>query len=102
MTNLERSSDVKRLTDRIRGCLLGVAIGDALGNPFEHMGPGPQKCAALESTGGLITDFHHGQDFPAGAWTDDTGLTLATCRALIEVLKTYNGSSVRRMDVGGI
>jgi ADP-ribosyl-[dinitrogen reductase] hydrolase len=86
---MERSSDVKRLTDRIRGCLLGVAIGDALGNPFEHMGPGPQKCAALESTGGLITDFHHGQDFPAGAWTDDTGLTLATCRALIEVLKTY-------------
>ena len=89
MTNLERSSDVKRLTDRIRGCLLGVAIGDALGNPFEHTGPGPQRCAALESTGGFITDFHHGQDFPAGAWTDDTGLTLATCRALIEVLKTF-------------
>ena len=89
MRNLQRPNNTKRLTDRIRGCLLGVAIGDALGNPFEHMGPGPQKCTALESTGGLITDFHHGQDFPAGAWTDDTGLTLATCRALIEVLKTY-------------
>ena len=74
---------------RIRGCLLGVAIGDALGSPFEHMGPGPQKSSALEETGGLITDFHRGQDLPAGAWTDDTGLTLATCRAFIEVLKTY-------------
>ena len=89
MRNIHRSGDTKQLTDRIRGCLLGVAIGDALGNPFEHMGPGPQKSIALESTGGLITDFHHGQDFPPGAWTDDTGLTLATCRALIEVLKTH-------------
>ena len=89
MRNIHRSGDTKQLTDRIRGCLLGVAIGDALGNPFEHTGPGPQKSIALGETGGLITDFHHGQDFPPGAWTDDTGLTLATCRALIEVLKTY-------------
>ena len=79
--------DISGIQNEIRGCLLGAAIGDALGAPFEHLGPGPQK-GILKETGGLITDFHHGQDFPAGSWTDDTGMTLATCRAFIEVLKT--------------
>ena len=26
--------------DKVRGCLLGVAVGDALGAPFEHVRPG--------------------------------------------------------------
>jgi ADP-ribosyl-[dinitrogen reductase] hydrolase len=76
--------------DKIRGCLLGVAIGDALGAPFEHLGPGPQQ-GMLEKTGGLITGFHHGPNFPAGTWTDDTGLSLATCRAFIEMHRTSKG-----------
>jgi ADP-ribosyl-[dinitrogen reductase] hydrolase len=80
--------EMEELKDKTRGCLLGVTIGDALGNPFEHLGPSSQN-GMLEETGGWITDFHHGQDFPPGAWTDDTGMTLATCRAFIEVLKTY-------------
>jgi ADP-ribosylglycohydrolase len=59
-----------------------VAIGDALGAPFEHLGPG-QKNQAIERMGGSIRDFVPYQNYPAGTWTDDTGLTLATCRALI-------------------
>jgi ADP-ribosyl-[dinitrogen reductase] hydrolase len=72
--------------ERVRGCLLGVAIGDALGAPFEHVPPG---CAnqAMERSGGKILDFHPWQDHPAGSWTDDTGLTIASCRALIRMKK---------------
>jgi ADP-ribosylglycohydrolase len=59
--------------DKITGCLIGVAIGDALGAPFESLPPQ-----------GRITDFHPYGSFPKGSWTDDTGMTLATCRGLIE------------------
>jgi ADP-ribosylglycohydrolase len=68
--------------DKIRGCLLGVAIGDALGAPFEGKDPG-SVCRKVKSNDGRIKDF-----YPffggIGTWTDDTGMTLAVCRALIK------------------
>ncbi len=75
------------LRDKIRGCLLGVAIGDALGAPFEHILPG-QSNQQLDKIGGRIEDFHPYWRYPAGSWTDDTGMTLATCRAFIEMAST--------------
>ncbi len=74
-------NELMKLRDRVRGCLLGVAIGDALGAPFEHLGPGETN-QAIERMGGSIRDFVPYQNYPAGTWTDDTGMTLATCRAL--------------------
>ena len=71
------------VADRIHGCLLGVAVGDALGAPFEHLGPG-QTSPSLKATGGRIAEFHPWDGHPPGFWTDDTGMTLATCRGLIE------------------
>jgi len=56
------------LGDRARGCILGGAIGDAMGGPFEGQ-PGPLK-------------FHMHNDWSI---SDDTQLTLATCEAIIEV-----------------
>jgi len=73
--------------DRIRGCLLGVAIGDALGAPFEHVPPGATN-QAIDQMGGRITDFHHCRDLAEGMWTDDTGMTLASCRAFVKVERT--------------
>jgi ADP-ribosyl-[dinitrogen reductase] hydrolase len=73
--------------DKVRGCLLGVAIGDALGAPFEHLGPGESN-QFLDPTGGLIKDFHPYMGYPPGSWTDDTGMTLASCRAFIEMMRT--------------
>jgi len=70
------------LQSRIEGAVLGVAIGDALGAPFEHVIPG-QSNQALEATGGRIEDFHADGSCPPGSWTDDTCMTLATCRAFI-------------------
>ena len=54
MTNIPNESSLR---DKIRGCLLGVAIGDALGAPFEHLLPGETN-QAIEKSGGRITDFH--------------------------------------------
>jgi ADP-ribosyl-[dinitrogen reductase] hydrolase len=53
------------LADRILGCILGGAIGDALGSPYEGR-PGPLTFQ------------------PPDIWrlTDDTQLTLATCEAI--------------------
>lgn len=57
------------LYNRILGCLLGGAIGDAMGGPYEHSG---------------VADN-------ADAWvlSDDTQLTLATCEAIIATGGVY-------------
>ena len=73
--------------DKARGCLLGVAIGDAFGAPFEHLWPGESN-QVLNSSGGLIRDFHPSMGYPAGSWTDDTGMTLASCRAFTDMADT--------------
>ncbi len=72
---------------QIRGCLLGVAIGDALGAPFEGVG-NTMSHPKLKISGGRIEDFHPFDGHPAGTWTDDTGMTLAVCEALIDYEKT--------------
>jgi ADP-ribosylglycohydrolase len=58
------------LSDRVRGCIIGGAVGDAMGGPFEGQ-PGPIQ-------------FRE----PA-RWSisDDTQLTLATCESIIEARK---------------
>ncbi len=52
--------------DRILGCLIGGALGDAWGSPYEGASPP------------LAVD-----DWPTGSPTDDTELTLATCEAIV-------------------
>jgi len=66
--------------DRIRGCLLGGAIGDALGAPTEFM-----SLAAIEARYGPggVTGFEaeYGR---AGNITDDTQMTLFTAEGLLD------------------
>ena len=76
-----------RRKDRIAGCLLGVAIGDALGAPFEHLPPS-KTCRLLEKTGGRVLDFHGSWNGPKGGWTDDTCLTLAACRGFLDAARS--------------
>lgn len=66
---------------KFQGCLTGVAVGDALGAPFEGSSEASRK---IKSIGGWINDFYG----KAGYWTDDTGMTLATVRALTKHEKT--------------
>ena len=63
---------------KIRGSLLGLAVGDALGTTLEFCAPGTfQK----------ITDVVGGGPFhlKPGEWTDDTSMALCLAESLIEV-----------------
>ena len=63
--------------DRYRGCLLGLAAGDALGTTLEFRRPGSFK---------PITDMVGGGPFRLGPgmWTDDTSMALCLAESLIE------------------
>src|SRR5689334_6411810 len=71
-TNMNTSvshDDVPALVrDRARGCILGGAIGDAMGGPFEGQA-GP-------------VEFRKHTDWSI---SDDSQFTLATCESIIEV-----------------
>jgi ADP-ribosylglycohydrolase len=63
--------------ERFRGCLSGLAIGDAVGTTLEFKRPG---------TFAPITDLVGGGPFglKPGHWTDDTSLALCLAASLIE------------------
>lgn len=62
---------------RFRGCLLGLACGDALGTTVEFCDRGSFA---------QLTDMVGGGPFelPAGAWTDDTSMALCLASSLVE------------------
>jgi ADP-ribosylglycohydrolase len=65
---------------RVRGCLLGGAIGDALGGPVEF----DTGRSIVASHPDLLRTFvAGGPDWPAGTVTDDTQMTLFTVEGLI-------------------
>jgi ADP-ribosyl-[dinitrogen reductase] hydrolase len=63
----------------IRAALLGAAIGDVLGVPVEFQGRSARKADPV--TGMRAYGTHHQ---PAGTWSDDTSMILATMTGLIE------------------
>ena len=72
----------------IVGCLLGGAIGDALGMPFEEMPSSERKRLYGD---GRITDFMPGLPYKlrrerveAGSVTDDTEMVLATAESIVK------------------
>jgi ADP-ribosylglycohydrolase len=84
---------MKKLKDRIDGCLFGLAVGDALGAPVEFMDIGQ-----IKSTYGKkgIQDLEEWGGFPAGSYTDDTQMALATARGLVRALE------IEKKQVGDI
>ena len=72
----KKATDIR---DRFKGCLLGGAVGDALGSPVEFMSL--NEIHAMFGEHG-IRDF--GQAYGThGAITDDTQMTLFTAEAMI-------------------
>ena len=63
--------------DRFRGCLLGLAVGDALGTTLEFRPPGTFE---------PIDDMVGGGPFrlEPGQWTDDTSMALCLATSLLE------------------
>jgi ADP-ribosylglycohydrolase len=62
--------------DRYRGCLLGLAAGDALGTTLEFKAPGSFE---------PLTDIVGGGpfDLKPGEWTDDTSMALCLAESLV-------------------
>lgn len=72
---------MKADVSKFEGCLLGLAIGDALGMPFEGWRP-----AWIRSKlGGRVQDMLPCPDrnLGKGQWTDDTKMALHLCRSII-------------------
>jgi ADP-ribosyl-[dinitrogen reductase] hydrolase len=63
--------------DRFRGCLLGLAVGDAVGTTVEFKGRGTFPPVQDMTGGGPFS-------LPVGAWTDDTSMALCLATSLVE------------------
>jgi ADP-ribosylglycohydrolase len=63
--------------DRHRGCLLGLAVGDALGTTLEFKSPGSFEPINDMVGGGLF-------QLEPGQWTDDTSMALCLAESLVE------------------
>ena len=72
--NRDRSPDTK---SRFRGCLLGLAAGDAVGTALEFEKPGTFEPINDMVGGGPF-------DLRPGEWTDDTSMALCLATSLVE------------------
>jgi ADP-ribosyl-[dinitrogen reductase] hydrolase len=78
----------KNIRDGQRGCLLGLAIGDALGAAVEFEMPG-----TFEPVTGYRGGGPHG--LAPGEWTDDTSMALALADSIAEVGWDINDQAER-------
>ncbi len=65
------------LPDRFRGCLLGLAAGDAVGVPAEFKRRGSFEQVTSMAGGGPF-------DLASGEWTDETSMALCLAASLLE------------------
>jgi ADP-ribosylglycohydrolase len=72
-----RPEGISEQKNRYRGCMVGLAVGDALGTTLEFNPPGSFK-PIHDMTGG--GPFH----LKPGQWTDDTSMALCLAESLIE------------------
>ena len=77
------------LVSRQRGCLLGLACGDAVGTTVEFCDRGSFP---------PVTDMTGGGPFklPVGAWTDDTSMALCLASSLVELGRFDAADQMRR------
>jgi ADP-ribosyl-[dinitrogen reductase] hydrolase len=73
----KRSNAPSKIRARFRGCLLGLAVGDAVGTALEFHPPGSFQ---------PIDDLVGGGPFQLnpGEWTDDTSMALCLAESLVE------------------
>jgi ADP-ribosylglycohydrolase len=76
------------------GVLVGTALGDALGAPFETL---PASDSRLQAWDGQLARTHRdGEVWPAGTTTDDTAMAAALAQALDEVRDRYDAAAAAR------
>ena len=65
------------LISRLRGALYGLAVGDALGGPYEFKQRGSYKVSGEMEVSHNF--FHKGKPLRPGTWTDDTRCAADCC-----------------------
>ena len=68
------------MKERFEGCILGLAIGDALGKPTEFLTL--EEIRAKYGPAG-VTGFEPSGFHPAGTYTDDTQMTMAVAESIV-------------------
>jgi ADP-ribosylglycohydrolase len=86
----------RRAQDAYRGCLLGGAVGDALGAPVEFMKLGEIR-HRFGAAGVTELEPVYGR---RGAITDDTQMTLFTAEALVRALHRFEDSGL--VSIAGV
>lgn len=77
-----------KLNRTLRDCVYGMAVGDALGVPFEFKPRGSFECTDMVGGGS------HNQ--LAGTWSDDTSMALALCDSYRELGRVDCDDILRR------
>ena len=80
--------------DRVAGCLLGGACGDALGAPLEFL----DSAAVRELEPSWIASMMPAYRRKGGAITDDTQMTLFSAEALIEIASKGTLDAAERLQ----
>lgn len=82
---------VVSMNDRLRGALIGLAVGDALGAAVEFQPPGTFQ---------PVTDYRDGgpHGLAPGEWTDDTSMALALADSLASVGWDLNDQLARYVN----
>ena len=89
MTNRPGALPPITLRDRVRGSLIGLAVGDALGAVVENEKPGTFPPVTDMVGGGRL-------DRVAGEWTDDTAMALCLAESLVETAGFDAADQMRR------
>lgn len=58
----------------MHSCICGLAVGDALGVPYEFRERGTFTCTGMDGNGAHMQ--------PAGTWSDDTSMALCICSSI--------------------
>lgn len=75
------------MNPKLKDAIYGLAIGDAIGVPYEFKARGSFVCTDMIGYGT--------HDQPEGTWSDDTSMTIATCMS-IKNKKYISTSDIRR------
>lgn len=68
------------MKDKIRGMLVGLAVGDAIGAPVEF----GYSSDFIREEMQRLAHYHENLAMPKGVWTDDTSMALCLADSLIE------------------
>lgn len=69
---------MKTTRSQILGTLVGGAVGDAMGAPFEGL-----WSQDIPEHAAFVSGYHQYHGYPLGQYTDDTQLTLATIESIV-------------------